>query len=74
MRGFARFWYDFLIGDDWGVAAGVVAGVALTDVVAHQHVTAWWLMPVAVGVLLYVSLWRAARPRGLPRGRSRSTS
>jgi hypothetical protein len=22
-RGFARFWYDFIVGDDWKIAAGV---------------------------------------------------
>ena len=25
MRGFGRFWYDFVIGDDWRIAAGVAA-------------------------------------------------
>lgn len=33
LRGFARFWYDFVIGDDWKIAAVVaavlVAGAAL---------------------------------------------
>ena len=24
-RGFARFWWDFVIGEDWRIAAGVVA-------------------------------------------------
>jgi hypothetical protein len=24
IRGFGRFWYDFLIGDDWKIAAAVV--------------------------------------------------
>ena len=23
-RGFARFWWDFIVGDDWRIAAGVV--------------------------------------------------
>jgi hypothetical protein len=23
LRGFARFWYDFVIGDDWKIAAAV---------------------------------------------------
>jgi hypothetical protein len=22
-RGFGRFWYDFIVGDDWKIAAGV---------------------------------------------------
>jgi hypothetical protein len=33
LRAFGRFWYDFIVGDDWGIAAGVVlvlaAGAAL---------------------------------------------
>jgi hypothetical protein len=27
-RGFARFWWDFIVGDDWRIAAGVVAALA----------------------------------------------
>jgi hypothetical protein len=30
---FLRFWYDFLIGDCWQIAAGVVVALALTAVV-----------------------------------------
>jgi hypothetical protein len=30
LRSFLRFWYDFIIGDDWKIAAAVVAAVALT--------------------------------------------
>jgi hypothetical protein len=33
LRAFGRFWYDFIVGDDWRIAAGVVlvlaAGAAL---------------------------------------------
>ena len=25
LRGFGRFWYDFVIGEDWRIAAGVAA-------------------------------------------------
>lgn len=25
VRAFGRFWYDFVIGDDWRIAAGVAA-------------------------------------------------
>ena len=28
LRAFGAFWYDFVIGDDWLVAAGVVAALA----------------------------------------------
>jgi hypothetical protein len=26
---FARFWWDFIVGDDWRIAAGVVAVLAI---------------------------------------------
>ena len=29
VRGFARFWWDFVVGDDWRVAAGVVVVLAV---------------------------------------------
>jgi hypothetical protein len=64
IKGFARFWYDFIIGDDWTVAVGVVIALALTALLAHLDVAAWWLMPVAVVAMLSLSLWRvAARSR-----------
>jgi hypothetical protein len=59
--GFARFWYDFVVGDDWTVAAGVVVALALTAVLAHAHLPAWWLLPVAVLGFFALSLARAAR-------------
>jgi len=56
-----RFWWDFVVGDDWVVAAGVAAALGLTALMAHHGVTAWWLMPLAVVALLAGSLWRAIR-------------
>jgi hypothetical protein len=29
LRGFGRFWFDFIVGDDWRIAAGVVASLGL---------------------------------------------
>jgi len=29
IKGFGRFWYDFLIGDDWKIAASVAITLAL---------------------------------------------
>jgi hypothetical protein len=58
---FVRFWYDFIVGDDWLIAVGVVAAIALTALVADQGVEAWWLMPLAVIALLAGSVWRASR-------------
>ncbi len=61
MIGFFRFWYDFIVGDDWTVAAGVLAALAGTSLLVHRGVAAWWLMPVAVSLLLFTSLQRAAK-------------
>ena len=33
IRGFGQFWYDFLIGDDWKIAAAVVTMLAVGAVV-----------------------------------------
>jgi hypothetical protein len=53
--------YDFVVGDDWLVAAGVVVGLAATWALSRASVSAWWLLPVLLAVLLPVSLRRAAR-------------
>jgi hypothetical protein len=66
---FVRFWYDFIIGDDWRVALGVAAGLALTALLAHHDVAAWWLLPVAVVATLFASLRRATRGGSAQPGR-----
>jgi hypothetical protein len=34
--GFGRFWWDFIIGDDWKIAAGVVAVLAVAAVLVAE--------------------------------------
>jgi hypothetical protein len=63
LRAFGAFWYDFVIGDDWVLAAGVVLGLAGTYLLSHAGLAAWWLLPLLVAVLLPASLWRATRRR-----------
>jgi len=58
---FGRFWYDFVVGDDWRIAAAVVVALALTGLVALTAVPAWWVLPVTVLVLLPLSLRAATR-------------
>jgi hypothetical protein len=58
---FAAFCYDFVVGDDWLIAAGVVIGLALTYLLARTAVPAWWLLPLCLALLLPLSLWRARR-------------
>jgi hypothetical protein len=64
IRAFAAFWYDFVIGDDWLVAAGVVISLAITYALSKTAVPAWWLVPLSLVLLLPVSLWRATRRGG----------
>ncbi len=60
LKSFGAFWYDFIIGDDWHVAAMVVAGLALAAILAHAAgVNAWWALPVFVFAALVWSLHRA---------------
>jgi hypothetical protein len=61
IEAFVRFLWDFVVGDDWRIAVGVVVALAITAAVAGTSVAAWWILPVAVALLLGVSVWRAAR-------------
>jgi hypothetical protein len=61
---FLRFWSDFLVGDDWTIALGVVLAVAVTAVLAGAGIAAWWLPPLAVVALLGRSLLSDTRTRG----------
>jgi hypothetical protein len=59
-----RFLWEFVVGDDPAIAAGVVLALAMTAVIAGTALAAWWIMPVAVAALLAGSVLRAAREKG----------
>jgi hypothetical protein len=63
--GFGRFWYEFIVGDDWRIAAGVVVVLALGAVALATGLAGPWL-PVAIGLGLVVvfalPLLRLGRP------------
>lgn len=63
LAAFGRFWWDFVVGDDWVASACTVLAIAVTAALAAAHVTAWWLMPVAVAAILYHSLARSVSAR-----------
>jgi hypothetical protein len=59
---FLRGWWEFIVGDDWVSALGVVIALGVTAAIAASSArSAWWVMPVAVLALLAFSLHRAAR-------------
>ena len=61
MKRFGKFWWDFIVGDDWRVAVGVLLAFGVTALLATTSVPAWWVLPLAVAVVLWLSLERAAR-------------
>jgi hypothetical protein len=61
LRRILAFWYDFVVGDDWRVAAAVVLALGLTYGLSAAGVPTWWVLPVAVVVVLPLTLWRAVR-------------
>ena len=68
LRAFGAFWYDFVIGDDWVVAAGVVVGLLGTWGLHSAGIPAWWVLPLLLVVLLPVSLARAVSGQGVLSG------
>ena len=58
---FGKFWYDFLIGDDWRLAVGVVITISGVFFVAHHGINACWLLPLAVALLLVISVTHEVR-------------
>ena len=59
LRAFGYFWYDFIIGDDWLMAAGVIVALVITFVAVRAGVAAWLWLPLLVVLVLVASLWRA---------------
>ena len=60
MKRFARFWWDFIVGDDWRVAVGIAIAFGLTALLATTSAPAWLVLPLGVAAVLWVSLRRAA--------------
>ncbi|CAI9400874.1 hypothetical protein [Aestuariimicrobium sp. T2.26MG-19.2B] len=59
LRSFGAFWWDFIVGDDWLVAAAVVVGLVATWLVGHHtRLEAWWVMPAMVALVLPLSVRR----------------
>jgi hypothetical protein len=58
LAGFGRFWYGFIIGDDWTVAATVAMALLVTWLLHLAAVAAWWLPPLAAVAVIGVSLRR----------------
>jgi hypothetical protein len=56
--------WEFVAGDDWITAIGVILALGVTALVSDPD-AAWIVLPIAVALLLALSIWREARKRGL---------
>ncbi len=63
VRAFPRFLWDFVVGDDWRIAAAVTCALLATLVLSNAGVAVWWLLPAVVVTVLTVSVWAVARAR-----------
>jgi hypothetical protein len=57
-RAGAGIW-EFVVGEDWRVALGVVVALGATALVAAIGVPAWWIAPIAILAILHFSIGRA---------------
>jgi hypothetical protein len=57
---FGRFWYRFIVGDDWTVAAAVAVALVMTALLNARSLPAWWVVPLVVVAIVGVSLRRAS--------------
>jgi hypothetical protein len=63
--GFGRFWYEFIVGDDWRIAAGVTLVLAVGALVEAAGLGGPWLPPVlavAFAVVFALPLIVGSRP------------
>ncbi|MDX6628386.1 MAG: hypothetical protein QOH00_632 [Gaiellales bacterium] len=56
LRGFGRFWWDFVVGDEWRLAVIVAVATVLGALAAKDHRVSGEVIAcgVAVGVMLAV--------------------
>jgi uncharacterized membrane protein len=57
-KSFVDFWIDFIVGDDWRIAVGVLIGFVITASISVSVLT-WAIIPIFVAASLSYSLSRA---------------
>ena len=63
LASFCRFWWDFVVGDDWRLALGAALALGLTALVADAGIAAWWVAPVVVIATLCLAVSGPLRRR-----------
>ncbi|MCX6022311.1 MAG: hypothetical protein NTZ05_11395 [Chloroflexi bacterium] len=69
LTGFVWFWYDFIVGDAWEIALGVVVVMAalwaIIEAQPNAAVAVGPILPAALIVITAASLWFEQRGRRL---------
>jgi hypothetical protein len=52
VKAFGRFWFDFLVGEDWRIAAGVVVALGLGALALRAELFSDSLLAVLVGAAI----------------------
>jgi hypothetical protein len=64
IRGFGKFWYDFIVGDDWRLALTVAVALGATIAVNQlADATVWWIVVGAVVAALPMSIYRGTQDK-----------
>jgi len=61
IKAFGEFWYDFIIGDDWTIAVGILLAFFGTEWLKGSTGQSWFLLPIATALLVSNSLVRATK-------------
>jgi hypothetical protein len=54
VKAFGRFWYDFIVGEDWRIAAGVAATLAAGALLASADAVPGSVLVVLVAAAIVV--------------------
>ena len=52
VRGFGRFWYDFIVGEDWRITAGVVGALGAGALALRAEVFSDSLLAVLIAAAI----------------------
>jgi hypothetical protein len=58
VRAFARFLYDFVVGDDWRLAVAAAAALGLSAAAVGASIAGWWVAPVVITAALALVVLR----------------
>jgi hypothetical protein len=64
VKAFGRFWFDFVVGEDWRIAAGVVAVLAVGALALRAELVSDSLLAVLLAAAIIVVALVSVRSAG----------